>query len=142
MIKNLKIVKYKINEDIEEEEDFSDEFNDYKYEPLDYDDYSEDISDEDEEDHLCYLIRSMFNNYGLNAQVERNDLDLTINIFLERKERMKNVLKVFDVVYKMRKDILPQYDSQMELFETKSGYPVLSFEFYYDSGDKDDNAPF
>lgn len=141
MIKNLKIVKYKINEDIEEE-DFSDEFDDYKYEPLDDDDYSEDISDEDEEDHLCYLIRSMFNNYGLNAQVERNDLDLTINIFLERKERMKNILKVFDVVYKMRKDILPQYDSQMELFETKSGYPVLSFEFYYDSGDKDDSAPF
>ena len=50
--------------------------------------------------------------------------------------------KAFDVVYKMRKDILPQYDSQMELFETKSGHPVLSFEFYYDSGDKDDNAPF
>lgn len=141
MIKNLKILKYKINEDIEEEEDFSDEFDDYGYEPLD-DEYSEDISDEDEEDHLCYLIRSMFNNYGLNAQVERNDLDLTINIFLEKTERMKKILKIFDVVYKMKKDILPQYDSQMELFETKNGYPILSFEFYYDSVGKDDNLPF
>lgn len=143
MIKNLKIEKYVINERIGEEEDFSDEFDDYKYEPLDgYDDSDYEVTDEDEEDHLCYLIRSMFNNYGLNVSVERNDLDITINLFLERKERMKNILKAFDVVYKMRKDILPQYDSQMELFETKSGHPVLSFEFYYDSGDKDDNAPF
>jgi hypothetical protein len=140
MIKNIRIEKYVINEKIDEEE-FSEDFGDYEYEPLD-DDPDYDVTDEDEEDHLCYLIRSMFNNYGLNVQVERNDLDITVNIFLEIKERMKNILKAFDVVYKMRKDILPQYDSQMELFETKSGYPVLSFEFYYDSGDKDDNLPF
>jgi hypothetical protein len=132
MIRNLKIEKYLINEKISEE-DFYDEFDDY-------DNTDPDVTDDDEEDHLCYLIRSMFNNYDLNAQVERDDLDITINIFLEKKERMKNILKTFDVIHKMKKDILPQYESQMELFETKSGHPVLSFEFYYDS--KDDNVPF
>lgn len=138
MIKNLKIEKYVINEKISEEEFYDDEGFDYG--DNEHEHYG--ITDEDEEDHLCYLIRSMFNNYGLNVSVERNELDITINLFLERKERMKNILKAFDVIHKMKKDILPQYDSQMELFETKSGYPVLSFEFYYGSGDKDDNAPF
>lgn len=104
--------------------------------------FSEEPSDEDEEDHLCYLIRSMFNNYGINAQVERNDLDITVYVFLQMKERMKNILKTFDVVNKLKKDILPQYDSELELYESKQGYPIFRFDFFYGTGDKDDNLPF
>lgn len=106
-------------------------------------DYPEQNIDEmDEEEHLCYLIRSMFTNYGLNAQVHRDDLDLTIYIFLKSVEKMKNILKVFDVVSKLKRDILPQYDSEVELYESKQGFPVFKFDFYYGVGDKDDNLPF
>ncbi len=104
--------------------------------------FSEEPTDEDEEDHLCYLIRSMFSNYGINAQVERDELDITVFVFLEMKERMKNILKTFDVVHKLKKDILPQYDSEMELYESKQGYPIFKFDFFYGTGDKDDNLPF
>ena len=55
---------------------------------------------------------------------------------------MKNILKAFDVVYKLKKDILPQYDSEMELYESKQGYPILSFQFIHGKGDHDDNLPF
>jgi len=104
--------------------------------------FSEEPTDGDEEDHLCYLIRSMFSNYGINAQVERDELDITVFVFLEMKERMKNILKTFDVVHKLKKDILPQYDSEMELYESKQGYPIFKFDFFYGTGDKDDNLPF
>lgn len=133
MIKNLKIEKLLIERIDEFDDEFYDEFGDYRYEPVSdnrYDD-EEDYNDGDaeEEDYLCYLIRSMFSNYDIEALVERNDLDITINIFLNKKEKMNNILKVFDIIYKMRKDILPQYDSQVELFETRAGEPVLCFEF-------------
>jgi len=105
--------------------------------------FSEEPSDDDdEEDHLCYLIRSMFSNSGIIAQVERDDLDITVFVFPQKKERMKNILKTFDVVHKLKTDILPQYDSEMELYESKQGYPIFKFDFFYGSGDKDDNLPF
>lgn len=104
--------------------------------------FSEEPTDDEDEDHLCYLIRSMFNNSGINAQVERDELDLSIYVFLERKERMRSILKAFDVVHKLKKDILPQYDTEMELYESKQGYPIFKFDFFYGYGDKDDNSPF
>jgi FtsZ-interacting cell division protein YlmF len=105
--------------------------------------FSEEPSDDDdEEDHLCYLIRSMFSNSSIIAQVERDDLDITVFVFPQKKERMKNILKTFDVVHKLKTDILPQYDSEMELYESKQGYPIFKFDFFYGSGDKDDNLPF
>ena len=33
-------------------------------------------------------------------------------------------------------------DSEMELYESKQGYPIFKFDFFYGYGDKDDNAPF
>jgi hypothetical protein len=30
----------------------------------------------------------------------------------------------------------------MELYESKQGYPIFKFDFFYGYGDKDDNLPF
>ncbi len=131
---------YSYNDD---DEDFDKDVPKYQEEEEEESYFSEEPSDDDdEEDHLCYLIRSMFNNSGINAQVERDDLDITVYVFLQRKERMKSILKTFDVVHKLKKDILPQYDSEMELYESKQGFPIFKFDFFYGYGDKDDNLPF
>jgi hypothetical protein len=146
MLKKFKIFEDKINKKIDNIED--DEFYDYDYDynsdDSKYDENSEDIENsEDEDDQLCYLIRTMFNNYNLSVLVEREDLDITINVFFEKKEKMKTILKAFDVAYKMKKDILPQYDSQVELFESRDGMPILSINFlYYDSDRKINNFKY
>jgi hypothetical protein len=143
MIKNLKIEKLIIERIDEFDDEFYDEFGDYRYEPISNDRYDEeDVDEDDEEDYLCYLIRSMFSNYDIEALVERKDLDITINVFLQRKEKMANILKIFDIIYKMRKDILPEYYSQIELFETRMGEPVLCFEFKNELEGKKDGLPF
>ena len=97
MIRNLKIEKILIKEETEwddsrnysDDEDFSDwdPSKDDEEEEEDGEVYSNEEESSDEEDHLCYLIRSMFTNYGITAQVDRDELDLSVYIFLEKKEK-------------------------------------------------------
>ncbi len=104
--------------------------------------------DEDEEiisddmEHLMYLLRSLFKNIGVEVEVEHKGLDIMIYAVLDKREKIKNITKIFDVAKKLKKDILAQYDSEFELWETKNGHPMLTFNFFYDNGDGDDIAPF
>lgn len=140
-LKNIQLLKLlKEAPDNRTFQDGYDDSDEFEYEEefgKEYDGSDEDDSDDDG-DHLCYLIRSMFNNYGLSTSVERDDLDISVYVYLQRKEKMKNILKAFDVVYKMRKDILPQYQSEFEMYESKQGLPILSFDFYYSEKEEDD----
>jgi len=140
ILKNIKLENLPVKENTRYfEDDFYEDSDD------DFDKYSDDSDDEDgeEEDHLCYLIRSMFNNYGVSAYVERDDLDIILYIYLQKKEKMQNILRCFDIVTnKLKRDILPQYESELELYESKEGIPILQFSFFYADGDKDDRAPF
>jgi len=143
ILKNLKIEKIKVIKDIITEagnpEYFEDEYHD-EFDKESQDEY-EIEDDGDEEDHLCYLIRTFLNGNGITSSVERSDLDILVYVFLQRKEKFRNIVKTFDVVInKMKKDILPQYELEVELYESKQGIPILSFSFFY--GDKDDKAPF
>ena len=107
--------------------------------------YDPDEDDEiqgDDMEHLLYLLRSLFKNTGVDVEIEHKGLDIMIYAVLNKKEKMKTVLKIFDVAKKLKKDILAQYDSEFELWETKSGHPMLTFNFFYDDGDGDDNAAF
>ena len=119
------------------------------YEPFDYDDeddyrYDKEYKGEDEDDsdddmsHLCYLLRSMFNNSNIDVNVENSGLDLSITAQFARRESLSDVVKVFEVVKKIKKDILAQYSSSYEIWETKSGSPMITFEFMLeDDNDKD-----
>jgi len=140
ILKNIKLENLPVKENTRYfEDDFYEDSDD------DFNKYSDDAEDDsqDEEDHLCYLIRSMFNNYGVSAYVERDDLDIILYIYLQKKEKMQNILRCFDIVTnKLKRDILPQYESELELYESKEGIPILQFSFFYSDGDKDDRSPF
>lgn len=101
---------------------------------------------DDDMDHLKYLLRTLFKNSGIHADIESKNLDISIYIVLNKREKMKNILKSFDVAKKLKKDILPQYDSEFELWDTASHEPMLVFNFLYEGKDGDPiydgEAPF
>ena len=108
---------------------------------FDYDDDDDDIENDDIE-HLLYLLRTMFKNSGIDVQIEHKNLDIIIYCVMSFKERLKDIISVFDVANKLKKDILPQYDSEFQLWETREGQPLLTFSFSYKEGLDDDNMPF
>ena len=131
------------------------------YEPFDDDDYNyrydKEYKGEDEDDsdddmsHLCYLLRSMFNNSNVDVNVENSGLDLSITAQFARRESLSDIVKVFEVIKKIKKDILAQYSSSYEMWETKSGSPMITFEFMLEddddkdgvvTDDKDDDYPW
>lgn len=131
------------------------------YEPFDYDDddyrYDKEYKGEDEDDsdddmsHLCYLLRSMFNNSNVDVNVENSGLDLSITAQFARRESLSDIVKVFEIVRKIKKDVLAQYSSSYEIWETKTGTPMITFEFMLDddddkdgvvTDDKDDDYPW
>jgi hypothetical protein len=131
------------------------------YEPFDEDDYNysrdDEYKGEDEDDsdddmsHLCYLLRSMFNNNNIDVNVENSGLDLSITAQFARRESLSDIVRVFEVIKKIKKDILAQYSSSYEMWETKSGSPMITFEFMLEddddkdgvvTDDKDDDYPW
>ena len=121
------------------------------YEPFDYDDdddyrYDKEYKGEDEDDsdddmsHLCYLLRSMFNNSNVDVNVENSGLDLSITAQFARRESLSDIVKVFEVVKKIKKDILAQYSSSYEIWETKKGTPVITFQFMLEDDEDGDGV--
>ena len=114
--------------DYEDDYDYSRE-DEYKGE--DEDDSDDDMS------HLCYLLRSMFNNSNVDVNVENSGLDLSITAQFARRESLSDIVKVFEIVRKIKKDVLAQYSSSYEIWETKTGTPMITFEFMLDDDDDD-----
>ena len=121
------------------------------YEPFDYDDdddyrYDKEYKGEDEDDsdddmsHLCYLLRSMFNNSNVDVNVENSGLDLSITAQFARRESLSDIVKVFEVVKKIKKDILAQYSSSYEIWETKKGTPMITFQFMLEDDEDGDGV--
>jgi len=83
-------------------------------------------------DHFLYLLRSHFKNLGISDIQVYMDADLNVEIYaiLNKREKIKNLLNIFNAVQKVSTDLLPQYDSEFELYESKSGDPVLLFTFW------------
>lgn len=114
---------------------------------FDDDDDEYDIYDQDEDDdtqHLTYLLRQMFKNSGIgNVQItaKRNE-DIVIEVNMEKKDSLRNIIKVFEVANKLKRDILAQYDSEFEIWTARNGAGILSFGFTLDEGLDDDNMPF
>jgi hypothetical protein len=93
-------------------------------------------------DHFLYLLRAHFRNCGISdIEINREGLDITIFAILNKREKLKSIINIFNAVKKIKKDLMQQYDSDFELYESKLGDPVLSFEFTYDEGG-DSKAPF
>lgn len=94
-------------------------------------------------DNLLYLLRTMFKNKGINnIYIEHDGLDITISVTMGFKEKIESIISVFDTAKRLKRDILPQYDSEFEMWETKDGRPLLIFNFFYGEGLEDDEAAF
>ena len=118
------------------DDDDDDDYENYDDDEFEKDDYNpEEDENSDDMDHLCYLLRQMMYNSGIDdVSVESSNLDISISVQFNRKEQLKDILKVFGVIKKIKKDILAQYEDSFEMWETKSGNPVITFEFNYDDG--------
>jgi hypothetical protein len=133
-----------------EREGFDDIYEPYDEDEDDYSRYDKDEDDSEYDDdmsHLCYLLRSMFNSSNIDVDVESKGLDLSITAQFDRRESLSDIVKVFEIVKKIKKDILAQYSSSYEIWETKKGTPVITFYFLLEddkdgdgvvTGDKDD----
>jgi hypothetical protein len=122
-----------------------DDIDGYDDDAYDYsreDEYNgEDENDSEYDDdmsHLCYLLRSMFNNSSIDVEVENKGLDLSIIAQFSRRESLSDIVKVFEIVKKIKKDVLAQYSSSFEIWETKQGIPVISFDFLLEDDDDKD----
>jgi hypothetical protein len=117
-------------------------FRDEEFEEYDGLDEEDDI-DGDDMQHLLYLLRTMFRNSGIeDVEVDHKGLDIMVYCVMRRRERLKDIIKVIEVANKLKRDILAQYDSEFEMYETKDGRPMLTFNFYYGEGLDDDTVAF
>ena len=114
-----------------------------------YDKKSKEKKDEDEDEykydddmsHLCYLLRSMFNNSNIDINVENNGLDLSITAQFAKRESLTDIIKVFEIIKKIKKDVLSQYSTSYEIWQTKSGLSMITFEFMLEDDNKNDIDP-
>lgn len=134
--------------DKNKKDDFDDWGYDYDDDSTSYDDDDSSYDEDDDVENLNSMLRKMFRNSGIdNVIVETIKMDITITVTLNRREELKEVIKVFEVANKLKKDILAQYDSEVEMYDTwdkldKMSKPTIVFSFLYDEGLYDDEAPF
>jgi len=147
-LKNYKELFEEYEQDYDEDESY---YNDDEY-LFGRPNHSKKATEEEEEDemigdsdmdNLLYLLRTMFKNKGIkDVYVEHDELDITISVTMGYREKIESIISVFDTAKRLKRDILPQYDSEFEMWETKDGKPLLVFNFYYGEGLEDDEAPF
>jgi len=115
---------------------FNDDDDDY--------DYTDGDEEDDDLDHLLYLLRQMFRNSGIEdvRVTAKNNEDIVIECHTYKKDTLRNVIKIFEVANKLKRDILSQYDSEFEMWENKRGGGILTFGFTLDEGLDDDTMPF
>ena len=95
--------------------------------------YDDDDDGEDGMENIKYLLRKMFKNKGLDKYIINNKgFDIEITIILNDRERLSDVVAVFDLLNKLKKDILPQYESEFDMWTNRKGEQVLEIIFLYD----------
>lgn len=144
MIKNVKLMNILLEtnrtfQDGYEDSDFYED-NDNNY---DYND-SDEVSSDDEEGNLEYLIRTFLSARGIKSYIESDGKDVNIYIYLQKKEKIRNLTKIFDVVVNhMKTEMFDGYDLEVELYESKEGDSIFSFSFFADGIDREeDDYPF
>lgn len=116
----------------EDEEIYYDDTEDFKYD----DDY---LSD------MATMVHNVLEKSQITKFFVSNNKDnISIQFILDIKERFSKMMKILSIVKKIKTEVLIQYDSEMDLWETKRGQPLLTFDFYYnpDTKGKFDDVPF
>ena len=89
-------------------------------------------------EQLEHLLGLLFKNSGIEAyDIEADGLDFNMYVMLNKKEELSTIVKVLEVCKKLHTDVLIQYDVEFDLWETKSGYPLMTIRYFLDE-DEDD----
>lgn len=91
----------------------------------------------DDVEELCYWVEKMFLTNNLDVSVQSDEYDLNVYLFLKKKEKISTFLKAFDVVARVKEEMLTKYSAEVELYESKDGNPILKFAFNWDEGSSD-----
>jgi hypothetical protein len=146
----MKLKNYRelLNEGSDElQDEYTDYFGEEDEESM-YDDSDQSDSDRDDDsddvlEHLASLIRQMIKMSNIeNFYVTTDEYDISIQFVLNKTERFNKLMKIMGLLKKLTTDTLIQYESQLELWETKEGLPLLTIDFYYDEFKKNDDLPF
>ena len=92
-------------------------------------------SDEDENvdegmEYILYLLRNTIKNKGIkNFEIDNfEDYNISITVTTNLRERLSELNSIFEVIATLKKDIIPQYESEFFMYQTK-GKNILEFEF-------------
>ena len=106
---------------------------------------AEEIDDEDIIENLLSTLRKMIKpSFEKSYVFTDEDGCINIQFVLNKEEKISRIMKVMNIIKKIESDILIQYDSEFDLWETKSGEPLVTAKFQYDEGvrSKEDALPF
>lgn len=93
----------------------------------------------DDVEELCFWVEQMFVSNGLDVSVTSEEYDLNVYTFLNHREKISTLLKAFDVVGRVKGELLSKYNVELELYESKEGYPILKFSFTWEDVEEDYN---
>lgn len=132
----------KHEEEEEDEEDYVPDTGNAKDDTVwpDEEEEDDDVEEEDpnfegkeDMEHLLYLIREVLKGSGIeDIFVSNKEYDISIMVAFNKKEKLGDIIKVFETIRKVRKDLLNQYSTDFEICEAKDGSPLMIFNFDID----------
>lgn len=112
-------------EDFEEEEELEEE-----------EEESEDF-DEEAMNDLLDLLQQLIERNGINDFYIFNDgMHIHIQVIFEDMTSLDYISKAVDVISKIEKETLTQYESEIEMWKSKEGEPVMEVSFFYEPNKK------
>lgn len=127
-------------------DDYEDEYYD-QYGYGDEEDYAQGQEEEDDDpdmEHLLYLLRTYLRDGGAKeVSVRNSSSSIKVEIVMKREENLSDVIRLFATLERLSNDIMADYDSEFDIWETKKGEPLLIIDYYApDEDDDEDGAPF
>ena len=82
-------------------------------------------------ENIAYLIRKTLENKGVDDfTVDYRGYDICVSLSCYKLERLNDIIKIFDVLQNIKEEILPQYDSEFDIYQIRNGTSVLEFNFF------------
>jgi len=104
---------------------------------------------QDDLENLASVLRQMARKqgfYSFNLSIEEDHI--LVEVVMNKEETFHKIFQLFSFMRKIMKDYLPGFKCDMDLWETKRGQPLFTFELYYSSTssspkyDLDDDLPY
>ena len=113
-----------------------------------WDDDKEDFKyDDDFLGDTATMVHNIIEKSGIkNFYVSNSKDNISVQFVLNMSEKFSSMMNIMSMVKKIQTEVLIQYNSEMDLWETKKGLPLLTFDFYYEPNIegkfKKDDVPF